>query len=133
MNRTAAELWEVFGRRTVAIAGALLALYGIAIAIAQIVAWLRTGQWSPVPVAMIFLRPPGVDPQLPIPYSLIPDWFFSERVASYLVEPQPGTWLGLRSIVIWLLKLSLSLVSFFGGVFTVGIQLTELSKGVAAW
>ena len=122
------QLWEISTRRIGVTVGVLLALYGIAIGIAQTVAWLKSGTWSPVSVAMFFIIPPGVEPELPLPYSLIPTWFFSERFASYLVEAGPNAWLGLRAIALWLLNLPLSLVWFAAGMWLVATQLSGLNR-----
>ena len=125
---SAEQLWEILARRALAIAGALLAFYGVAIAIVQVVAWLKSGQWSPVSVAMLFLVPPAVEPEFPLPYSLIPTWFFSERVGTYIVEAGPNTWLGLRSIILWLLNLPLSLASFVAGVWLAAVQVSGMER-----
>ena len=103
--------------------GAALALYGLVLFGSQAVSWLQAGAWSPVPISAPF----WIRGDLPFPYTLVPKWP-SQRVFDYMVSPEPGTWVGLRSIVLWLFDLPLALVSFIVGATLGSFQVSALGS-----
>ena len=95
--------------------------------------WIRYGEWIPLPAGFFLVRPEldwlssGVsDPTRTkrrqqaaasiAPYvPSLPRSAATNKLGWWLYEPD--SWIGLQRIVLWLLKLPMTLVLFLGGVF----------------
>jgi len=80
------------------LAAAALALNACALIGSQLLYWLQTGQWLPLPVDILFI--PRLD-GAPWPLALVPE-FPDEKIVRYVSQESPARWVGLQKIVSWL-------------------------------
>lgn len=105
--------WQLIG----ILLAVLLVVYGLALFTSQVIAWLKFDQWIAISLRDLFLPHALSGPNEPFPVSLIPEWLQGDkRIQEYFLAPRPGTWLGLRKLILWIMAMPLSAASFLLGL-----------------
>src|SRR2546423_10529402 len=78
------------------LAAAALALNACALIGSQLLYWLQTGQWLPLPVDILFI--PRLD-GAPWPLALVPE-FPDEKIVRYVSQESPARWVAKDRVMV---------------------------------
>ena len=95
-------------------AGILLALYGALLFGAQLLYWLQHDVWVSVALLDLFM-PRRLGEQTPFVLSMVPDFLEHRQFENYALNPHPDTWMGVRRLVLGILRCPLALASIVIG------------------
>jgi len=104
-------LWRAFWT----LVSALLILWGLGLLLVQIVAWLKVGVWIELPATALWIQP--IAGKLS-PFTYVPHITDPAFTPDIFGPPGPDDWIGLRTIMLWLLDLPLMLYMVVFGVLS---------------